>query len=69
MASEELKNTALGMVLMLALAGISAYMRATGQPIFELLFEACLFYLPLALLSGYLAYQLVRKPPAVPKAP
>lgn len=69
MASDELKNTALGTVLMLALAGIAAFMRITGQPIFELLFEATLFYLPLALLVGYLAYQVVRKPSAAAPAP
>ncbi len=64
MASEELKNTAIGTLIMVALAGCAGFTRLSGAPFFEPIFEVLLFYLPLALLVGYLAYQVTRKPVA-----
>jgi hypothetical protein len=60
MASEELKNTAIGTAMMAALAGCAAFTRLSGTPFFEPIFEALLFYLPLTLLVCYLGYLLAK---------
>lgn len=49
----EFESGAIASAAMLALASYLAAMRLNGTPVFETLFEACLFYLPAAILLVY----------------
>jgi hypothetical protein len=60
MAGEDSKSVGIAVLLLAIVDAVLLYIRLTGNPLFQLSFEALVFYFPLLLLVIYWVYLRIK---------